>query len=116
MADWMIKSAALFKPLYDLLHQQLLAQAVINVDETTLKVINDERVTSYMWVVLLRCRWPNAAPRYQGLRNRNIVLYDNQDGSCAGSWSVIFWPPSKPCLGGINRWMVMRLTLKPAIT
>lgn len=27
MADWMIKSAALFKPLYDLL-QQLLAQAV----------------------------------------------------------------------------------------
>jgi transposase len=50
MADWMMKSAALFKPLYDLLHQHLLTQEVIHADETTLKVINDERVKSYMWV------------------------------------------------------------------
>jgi transposase len=48
MADWMMKSAALFKPLYDLLHQHLLTQAVLHADETTLKVINDERVKSYM--------------------------------------------------------------------
>jgi hypothetical protein len=49
MADWMMKSAALFKPLYDLLHQHLLTQEVIHADETTLKVINDERVKSYRW-------------------------------------------------------------------
>ncbi|MCU7996810.1 IS66 family transposase [Shewanella glacialipiscicola] len=83
MADWMIKSAALFKPLYDLLHQQLLTQAVIHADETTLKVINDERVKSYMWVYCSGGDGPNAAPRYQGLRN--IVLYDYQDGSRAGT-------------------------------
>ncbi|EDP98835.1 hypothetical protein KT99_14395 [Shewanella benthica KT99] len=51
MSDWMMKSAALFKPLYDLLHQHLLTQGVLHADETTLKVINDERVMG----LLLRC-------------------------------------------------------------
>lgn len=83
MADWMMKSAALFKPLYDLLHQQLLQQTVIHADETTLKVINDERVKSYMWVYCSGADGPSVEPRYQGLRN--IVLYDYQDGSRAGT-------------------------------
>lgn len=60
-----------------------LAQAVIHADETTLKVINYERVKSYMWVYCSGADGPNAVPRYQGLRN--IVLYDYQDGSRAGS-------------------------------
>lgn len=83
MADWMMKSAALFKPLYDLLHQQLLIQPIIHADETTLKVINDERVKSYMWVYCTGADSPNTEPRYQGLSN--IVLYDYQDGSRAGT-------------------------------
>jgi transposase len=83
MADWMMKSAALFKPLYDLLHQHLLTQGVLHADETTLKVINDERVKSYMWVYCSGADGPSIEPRYQGLRN--IVLYDYQDGSRAGS-------------------------------
>ncbi|WP_220764027.1 MULTISPECIES: IS66 family transposase [unclassified Shewanella] len=83
MADWMMKSAALCKPLYDLLHQQLLQQPVIHADETTLKVINDERVKSYMWVYCSGADGPSIEPRYQGLRN--IVLYDYQDGSRAST-------------------------------
>jgi transposase len=83
MADWMMKSAALFKPLYDLLHQQLLIQPIIHADETTLKVINDERVKSYMWVYCTGADSPNTEPRYQDLSN--IVLYDYQDGSRAGT-------------------------------
>ncbi|MCL1052249.1 IS66 family transposase, partial [Shewanella abyssi] len=79
MSDWMMKSAALFKPVYDLLHQHLLKQKVIHADETTLKVINDERVKSYMWVYCSGADGPSIEPRYQDLDS--IVLYDYQDGS-----------------------------------
>jgi transposase len=88
MADWMMKSAALFKPLYDLLHQHLLTQGVLHADETTLNVINDERVKSYMWVYCAGADGPSTEPRYQGLRN--IVLYDYQDGSHAGTCASRF--------------------------
>ena len=83
MSDWMLKSAALFKPLYDLLHQNLLTQGVLHADETTLKVINDERVKSYMWVYCSGADGPNTQPRYHNLDS--IVLYDYQDGSRAGT-------------------------------
>lgn len=83
MSDWMMKSAALFKPLYDLLHQQLLMQPIIHADETTLKVINDERVKSYMWVYCSGADGPSELAREQGLRN--IALYDYQDGSRAST-------------------------------
>ena len=83
MSDWMMKSAALFKPLYDLLHQHLLTQGVLHADETTLKVINDERVKSYMWVYCSGADRPSIEPRYQGLNS--IVLYDYQDGSRAST-------------------------------
>ncbi|EDP99155.1 IS66 family transposase [Shewanella benthica] len=83
MSDWMMKSAALFKPLYDLLHQHLLTQGVLHADETTLKVINDERVKSYMWVYCSGADRPSLEPRYKGVNS--IVLYDYQDGSRAST-------------------------------
>lgn len=84
MADWMMKSAALFKPLYDLLHQHLLTQDVLHADETTLKVINDERVKSYMWVYCSGADIPNILPRYHNL-DSIVLQYDYQDGSRAGT-------------------------------
>ncbi|MCL1127579.1 IS66 family transposase, partial [Shewanella surugensis] len=56
----------------------------LHADETTLKVINDERVKSYMWVYCSGADRRNDEPRYQNMRN--IVLYDYQDGSRAGTW------------------------------
>ena len=50
MADWIIRCAELFKPLYDQLHQHILKQPVIAADETTLKVVESEKVNSYMWL------------------------------------------------------------------
>ena len=50
MADWIIHCAELFKPLYDQLHQHLLQQPVIQADETTLKVVDSDKSTSYMWL------------------------------------------------------------------
>jgi len=98
MADWMMKSAALFKPLYDLLHHQLLRQDVLHADETTLKVINDERVKSYMWVYCTGADGPNDEPRYQD--SHNIVLYDYQDGSRAGTCVSDFLATEKTVFKG----------------
>lgn len=46
MSDWMMKYGALFNPLYHRLRDILLSQPVIQADETTVKVINDERAKS----------------------------------------------------------------------
>jgi transposase len=108
MADWMMKSAALFKLLYDLLHQYQLKQAVLHADETTLKVINDERVKSYMWVYCAGADGPSNEPRYQGLHN--IVLYDYQDGSLAGTCASRFLATKQT-----YRSMVTQLTSRQAI-
>ena len=57
MADWIIRCAELFKPLYDQLHQHLLRQPVIQADETSLKVVDSDKATSYMWLyaIILCC-------------------------------------------------------------
>ena len=98
MADWMMKSAALFKPLYDLLHQHLLTQDVLHADETTLKVINDERVKSYMWVYCTGADSPNKEPRYHNLNS--VVLYDYQDGSRAATCVSRFLTAEKTVFKG----------------
>ncbi len=81
MADWMMKSANLFKPLYARLQETLLQQGVIQADETTLKVINEDNVKSYMWLYCTGTDSPN--------KNNisNIVLYDYQSGR-AGQCAV----------------------------
>lgn len=80
MSEWMIKSATLFKPIIEYLHEQLLQQAVIQADETTLKVINEDKSKCYMWVY---CSGTDS-PSDNDIKN--IVLYDYQAsraGSCA---------------------------------
>ena len=79
MSDWMMKCSHLFEPLYQQLKNNLLAQQVIHADETPLKVINDDKSKSYMWVYCTGTDSPNQSiiP--------NIVLYDYQHGSRAGA-------------------------------
>jgi len=60
MADWIIRCAELFKPLYDQLHQHLLQQPVIQADETTLKVVDSDKTTSYMWLYATGADSPQA--------------------------------------------------------
>ena len=78
MSDWMMKCSHLFEPLYQQLKSSLLAQQVIHADETPLKVINDDKSKSYMWVYCTGTDSPSqrVIP--------NIVLYDYQLGSRAG--------------------------------
>jgi len=80
MADWMIKCSALFKPLVARLKAIQLEQPVIQADETTLKVINEDKSTCYMWLYCTGTDSPSDNPI------PNIVLYDyhnNRSGRCA---------------------------------
>lgn len=81
MADWMMKSSDIFKPLYARLQEILLQQGVIQADETTLKVINEDKVKSYMWLYCTGTDSPNKEDI------PNIVLYDYQAGR-AGQCAV----------------------------
>ena len=81
MATWMMKSAELFIPLYTRLQTILRQQNVIQADETTLKVINEDKVKSYMWLYCTGSDSPTTSPI------PNIVLYDYQAGR-AGQCAV----------------------------
>jgi transposase len=50
MSEWMIKTSTLFKPIVERLHQHLLKQPVVQADETTLKVINEDKNKCYMYM------------------------------------------------------------------
>ena len=81
MANWMMKSSDLFKPLYARLQERLLQQPVIQADETPLKVIKEDKAKSYMWLYCTGSDSPT-----QGVIP-NIVLYDYQVGR-AGQCAV----------------------------
>lgn len=55
MANWIVQAANQYlKPLYELLHEELLQRAVIHADETTLEVLKepgrDASTENYMWL------------------------------------------------------------------
>tara|TARA_R110002167_G_scaffold361046_1_gene578960 strand:- start:796 stop:2289 length:1494 start_codon:yes stop_codon:yes gene_type:complete len=85
MANWMMKSADLFIPLYERLQAILLQQKVIQADETTLKVISEDKVKSYMWLYCTGTDSPELFSKQGTLPN--IVLYDYQSGR-AGQCAV----------------------------
>lgn len=68
MANWMIKSAELCQPLYNLMQDQLLDSGYVHMDETRVQVLNEAGKTaesnSYMWV------------RKTGDQKHPVVLFD----------------------------------------
>ena len=80
MSSWMIRCAELLEPLIKRLKLELLKQPYIHADETTLKVIKDDKQKSYMWVYCTGTDSPS------GNKIKNIVLYEYQNtrsGQCA---------------------------------
>ena len=55
ITNWIIKCAAIVKPLYDLLHQRLIEQRCLQGDETPYEVLREPnkpaRSKSYIWVI-----------------------------------------------------------------
>lgn len=76
MSEWLMRCSELLAPLYAKLKENLLEQAVIHADETPLKVIKEDKSTSYMWVYCSGEDKPNA-------NTRNIVLFDYQNSRAA---------------------------------
>jgi transposase len=84
MSDWMMKCAELLKPLYDRLHELILEQPVIAADETTLKVVKEDKAKCYMWLYCTGTDTPDN--KLVGTNIPNIVLYDyniSRAGKCA---------------------------------
>jgi transposase len=77
MSEWLMRCSELLMPLYDVLKSQLLAQAVIHADETPLKVIREEKTTSYMWVYCC------GEDKLNNNKSKNIVLYDYHNSRAA---------------------------------
>ncbi len=77
MSDWLIRCSELLMPLYIALKNQLLAQEVIHADETPLKVIREEKTTSYMWVYCC------GEDKLNNNKTKNIVLYDYHNSRAA---------------------------------
>lgn len=83
LSTWMIRCADLLEPIIQRLKQHLKEQPVIHADETPLKVIQDEKTKSYMW---LYCSGRDSPA---GDEIKNIVLYDYQasrSGHCAARY------------------------------
>ena len=78
MSDWMLKSATLFEPLLERFKQALLKQAVVHADETTVNVVNSDKVKSYMWLYCTGTDSPNTESTIP-----NIVLYDYHNSRAA---------------------------------
>lgn len=81
MADWMVRCGALLEPLYQRLKAIQLQQAVIQADETPLKVIHEDKSQCYMWVY---CTGSDS-PQGHSDPPPNIVLYDyrnSRSGQC----------------------------------
>jgi len=77
MSDWLMRCSELLMPLYDVFKSELLAQAVIHADETPVKVIREEKSTSYMWVYCC------GEDKLNNNKTKNIVLYDYHNSRAA---------------------------------
>lgn len=83
-SDWMMKCGDILQILYDRLKVIQLKQAVIHGDETTLKVVSDNKSKSYMWLYATGADSPEG--KLPDTDIPNIVLFDYQAsraGQCA---------------------------------
>jgi len=76
LANWMIQAGSLIQPLINLLRDRLLAYDILQMDETTVQVLNEPGKTaqskSYLWL------------QRGGPPDQPVVLYDYDPGRGAG--------------------------------
>lgn len=78
LASWMVKCGQLVQPLINLIHEKILEQAFLHMDETVVQVLSEPNKTaqsnSYMWV--LRSTLPTASAvlfRYEPTRSGDMA-------------------------------------------
>jgi transposase len=82
MANWMLKGAALLDPVYDRLHQLLVARDILHADETVLQVLHEPgrqaTTDSRMWVYCSGRYGPADPLAPDDPLAPGIILYDYQ--------------------------------------
>ena len=78
LASWMVKCGQLVQPLINLIHERILEQPFLHMDETRVQVLNEPNKSaqsnSYMWV--LRSTLPTASAvlfRYEPTRSGDVA-------------------------------------------
>jgi transposase len=78
LANWMIKVGELVQPLINLLHEHILEQPLVHMDETTLQVLNEPGKTpqsrSYMWLLACFHQQPVMIFHYATTRHQSVPL------------------------------------------
>jgi transposase len=111
LANWMVACGQLIRPLINLIHEKMLEQSVLHMDETRVQVLNEPgrspQSQSYMWVLRSTIN-PAVIYRYAPSRSGDVAKallgeyrgtlmvdgYDGYNGVCAqknlirlGCWS-----------------------------
>ena len=85
-ANWMMKCGALIQPLINLIHEQMLEQPVLHMDETRVQVLDEPgrspQSQSYMWV-LRSVEQPAVLFHYSPTRNSEVPKHLLNDFSGA---------------------------------
>ncbi|MCL2768419.1 MAG: IS66 family transposase, partial [Synergistaceae bacterium] len=73
LANWVVKTGVLLKPVYDMMHNDLLSNDVLHADDSVLEVLRepgrDATTDSYMWLY-----------RTSGCAEKPIVMYEYSPG------------------------------------
>ncbi|MCX6128433.1 MAG: IS66 family transposase [Proteobacteria bacterium] len=129
MARWMIQMGQLALPLAQLMHDDLLASPVINVDETEVQVICEPGRTahakSYMWCIARQSEQPIIMFNYEPSRSKNAALglLDTYSGTivCDGykvynALSIVLGCTIAGCFAHMRRkfWLAEKIAKKEA--
>jgi transposase len=87
LANWIIKSGTLVQPLINLIHESILEQPVVQMDETPLQVLNEPgkapQSKSYMWLLASFAQQPAILFHYSPTRSGTVATELLQDYSKA---------------------------------
>lgn len=122
MADWMLAVAGACRPLLAALDDQLRSGPVLQIDETTVQVLNEpgraNATRSYVWVA---CGGPPAAPvviyRYEPSRAARVaadIIGDYQGYVQTDGYEGYLRPCSQPGIRHVGCWAHVRRAFKEA--
>lgn len=79
LANWMIRCGALVQPLINLIHEHILDQPSVHMDETVVQVLKEPdkppQSNSYMWVLLCATQKPAVIFHYDPSRSAAVATH-----------------------------------------
>ena len=90
LSNWILKGAALLKPLYNELKCSLLNETLLHADETVLEVLNEPGKTatskSYVWVYRTSMYNTHPVVLYEYTQGRGSVYPEKFLKGCSGTY------------------------------